>query len=370
MPFESADEFEEVSDISAVTEQMNIELITASKEGNIKAVQELLDSNANVDYTDTSGITALMCATEKGHIKVVELLLKKILSRHIEEIVYNVENKKVIVPIQTETPKILDTQIIKSLILAIKNDHIKTVKCFIENKISLDFFDKHGFTPLAYAIFYQKPNIKKILEKAGADINSCDQYGKTPLIRAIEASNTSEAMSLIINGANVNTLDNNGRTPLIHAVISQRLALISMLIKQDADLKSKDKDGKTPLEYAIDTNDVLIVKILLENGAKLDILTSQKTSPLKYSIDNNSEATIVGEILIHAIKNNIDIELIKKDLQYLDYMYRYNVNEYIKKTPSSDESIKETCATILDQGTYEIEEIQVSHITDRKYIMK
>jgi ankyrin repeat protein len=52
-------------------------LISAAKQGSIVEVQTILDKDANIDETDSSGFTALMYAANNGHIEIVKLLLNK-----------------------------------------------------------------------------------------------------------------------------------------------------------------------------------------------------------------------------------------------------------------------------------------------------
>src|ERR1700757_5086982 len=63
----------------AQTKQLNLEkeIIKAAKSGNTARVNELISQDAALlKVRDTDGSTPLHCATWKGHLAVVELLLK------------------------------------------------------------------------------------------------------------------------------------------------------------------------------------------------------------------------------------------------------------------------------------------------------
>ena len=52
-------------------------LMRASEKGNLDIVQLLLDNGARVNDVDSTGMTALMLAAEVGHLEVIKLLLSK-----------------------------------------------------------------------------------------------------------------------------------------------------------------------------------------------------------------------------------------------------------------------------------------------------
>lgn len=66
------------SDINKIYRGVNYTsrpLILASKNGNIKIVELLLEAGADVNNQDENGYTALMHASERGHVEIVYLLL-------------------------------------------------------------------------------------------------------------------------------------------------------------------------------------------------------------------------------------------------------------------------------------------------------
>ena len=51
-------------------------LLSYASKGNVKAIEELLNTNAVVNASDYDGRTALHLAASEGHVPVVELLIK------------------------------------------------------------------------------------------------------------------------------------------------------------------------------------------------------------------------------------------------------------------------------------------------------
>lgn len=64
-------------DICASAEQSIPALISASREGNLRVVDLLLNYNSDVNFKDGNGSTALHQAANSGHVDVIKLLLKR-----------------------------------------------------------------------------------------------------------------------------------------------------------------------------------------------------------------------------------------------------------------------------------------------------
>ena len=125
------------------------DLIKASKKGDLAALKALLKSDKTLlDARDTDGSTALHCAVWKGHLEVVEFLLKAGANVHSQN----------------------------------SNDH-------------------WGTTPLHAAAHANQTAILQVLIDAGADINAKDMNGKTPLHHTTFHKATSAAKILTKHGA-------------------------------------------------------------------------------------------------------------------------------------------------------------------------
>ncbi|MCY3972807.1 MAG: endonuclease NucS [Candidatus Dadabacteria bacterium] len=129
-------------------------LIRAAKDGDTKAIWELLEAGADIEV---HGLTALMWAAINGHTKVIQALLKA--GADIEE---------------TE--------------------------------------DNKGWTPLMRVA--ADGNTKAILAllEAGADIEARDRYGGTALMKAVKKGHTKAIRVLVEAGADIETRHNGGWT--------------------------------------------------------------------------------------------------------------------------------------------------------------
>jgi len=62
-------------DTSYVVINPGLELLIAASEGDTLKASALFEMGADVNYTNPEGVTALMFASEAGHLPMVELLL-------------------------------------------------------------------------------------------------------------------------------------------------------------------------------------------------------------------------------------------------------------------------------------------------------
>ena len=96
-----------------------------------------------------------------------------------------------------------------------------------------------------------------------AEVNVKDNSGWTPLHWAVDYNRLEIAQFLIPSGAELNAKDKLGQTPLHRAAVRNSLAVAELLISSGADLDAKDNRGNTPLALA-DWNDHQVMKTLLQ----------------------------------------------------------------------------------------------------------
>ena len=128
---------------------------------------------------------------------------------------------------------------------------IEYTKKLIEAGANVNETDKHGRTPLMYAVF---PEAVRYLIDAGANVNAVDNEGNTALMNALFP----ESVKMLIEaGADVNKINKDGQTALMNAYFPDS---VKILVKAGADVNAKNKTGKTALMFAerVDTIEALI----------------------------------------------------------------------------------------------------------------
>jgi ankyrin repeat protein len=194
-------------------------LLVAAEYGNLKIMESLIKSGANVNVQDSKGTTPLFCAAAEGKTEAV----------------------------------------------------IHLTKNGADVNVCAGGFK--GRSPLHAAAEYGDLEILDCLIKSGANVNVQDFDGATPLFSAVAKGKTEAAIHLIENGADVNLRECGftGRSTLHVAAQHGNLEIMDCLIKSGANVNVRDSDGDTPLSYAFKADKTEAAIHLIENYADVYI---------------------------------------------------------------------------------------------------
>ena len=199
-----------------------------NKENYLETQMEVEREIDNINYV-VHGNTPLFLAVLRQNIKIVQLLLES-----------GADVNK------TEKTK-LQRQPIHA---ATKLGNLELVKLLIQYGANLNSVDMDDMTPLSYAAYIGRTDIVKFLCDMGAHIETKDGRGKTPLFNAVE-NNSLETVELLCSlGALVNTHDSDGWTPLIHCVVCGFFDLAEYILSAGANIHDTDRNGETVLHFA------------------------------------------------------------------------------------------------------------------------
>ncbi len=150
--------------------------------------------------------TPLHLAAEKGHLKVVKLLLGKGARSEL--------NMREQYPIH----------------LAAEKGHMEIAELLIATGSPVRAADMTKTTPLHLAVLGGHVNLVNLLLAKGADVNAKDKEGATPLIWAAHAGHKEIVELLITKGADVNTRDTfNRMTALGEATAKKHHDIVELL---------------------------------------------------------------------------------------------------------------------------------------------
>jgi len=135
-----------------ITSKNETALYLAAKKGNKDTVLELLLKQANANQANADGITPLMIASQKGHIDIVNMLIKLTGPKAVDS-----------------NAKAAGYRNVSALYLAVLNNQLDVVRVLLANKADVNITADNGYTPLMVAAHTGNVEIVKLLLENDAD---------------------------------------------------------------------------------------------------------------------------------------------------------------------------------------------------------
>lgn len=155
--------------------------------------------------------------------------------------------------------------------LACEKGHLHVVEYLLRSGVDPNSPDKHKVTPLHIAcIFDQQAIVSRMLD-FGVKVDPTDVEGDTPLHWAATKGYVKIMEMLLERGANITACNQYGWTPLHRAAFNGRPAAINLLMSRKALSSVVTQDGSTPLHLACKQNQLSAVEMLLQWGARADM---------------------------------------------------------------------------------------------------
>ncbi|WP_265028006.1 ankyrin repeat domain-containing protein [Wolbachia endosymbiont (group A) of Calamotropha paludella] len=241
------------------------ELLTAVRDGNLNEVEDLVSQNANVNTTDIYSWTPLHWATFKDHLEIARFLIKK--GADINAADKGPYGKK---PIH----------------VAAENNSKDIIEFFLSKGVGINDTDKQGYTPLHYAAWRGRLEVAKFLIEEYA--NSIFKYnnGSTLPCNA-PLKNHLHVMKCSIGNRNILEIrDNSGRVPLHCAASNGKLDMVKYFIDEEkVDVNIKDNGYWTPLHWASWGGHLDVAKYLVDKRANINAKDKGSKIPLNVAID-------------------------------------------------------------------------------------
>ncbi|NXL15417.1 ANKR6 protein, partial [Setophaga kirtlandii] len=239
-------------------------LLVAAYKGQVENVVQLINRGAKVAVTK-HGRTPLHLAAYKGHLHVVQLLLKAGCDLDIQDDGDQTALHRAAV--------VGNTDIIATL---------------IQEGCALDRQDKDGNTALHEACWHGFSQSAKVLVKAGANVLAKNKAGNTPLHLACQNSHSQSTRVLLLGGSRADLKNNAGDTCLHVAARYNHLPIIRVLLSAFCSVHEKNQAGDTALHVAAALNHKKVVKLLLEAGADASVVNNAGQTPLEVARQHNN----------------------------------------------------------------------------------
>jgi ankyrin repeat protein len=274
------------------------ELWEAADNGDLGTVIECLDQGIYVDISDDNGITALMLASQSGHLNVVEYLA--------------INNANI-----NAKPKFPGTP---PLIAAARNNHVDVVEYLIRHNAEIDAKDDYGRQAIHYTANYGYYILTDMLIYYEADCDEPDNYGRTPLYYAIINAQTEIAKLLVANNADILKIDSNGNSYLHLAADIDTITLIDYMLESNIPYNLTNNNNMSILDLAVYYGNYYLVERLIEKGAiPNDTITEYFNTR---TLANNSGNRKIKKL----IKNQGIKNIHKPYFQYIDLVWDLSFN--------------------------------------------
>ncbi|KAI3688006.1 hypothetical protein L1987_81712 [Smallanthus sonchifolius] len=215
--------------VDAVTKDGNTALHLAVEERRRDCARLLLTSGAQFDICNSSaGETPLHIAAALGDENMVKLLIQMGANKNIQ----NRDRKTAYdVAVEHGHTRLFDALgLADTLSVAATKGDIRTIKRLLEDGVTINGLDQHGWTVLHRASFKGRADIVQILVNKGIDIDARDEDGYTALHCAVESGHTDVIELLVKKGADVDARTNKGATAMQIAVSLNYTGIIRVLI--------------------------------------------------------------------------------------------------------------------------------------------
>ncbi|NXW62021.1 ANKR6 protein, partial [Eurystomus gularis] len=240
-------------------------LLIAAYKGQVENVVQLINKGAKVAVTK-HGRTPLHLAAHKGHLHVVQVLLKAGCDLDIQD-----DGDQ--------------TALHRAAVVG-NTDVIATL---IQEGCALDRQDKDGNTALHEACWHGFSQSAKVLVKAGANVLAKNKAGNTPLHLACQNSHSQSTRVLLLGGSRADLKNNAGDTCLHVAARYNHLPIVRVLLSAFCSVHEKNQAGDTALHVAAALNHRKVVKLLLEAGADASVVNNVSSqTPLEVARQHNN----------------------------------------------------------------------------------
>lgn len=275
-------------------------LVESAKAGNKKAVHAFMIAGMNLYESNTKGETALIGAVDAQNAEMVKYILKKT-DMHTDMLL---------------TIDKQDKNANTALIVATEKGNLPIVELLLKNHANPNIWNKNFNQPTHIALKEGYRNIFNVLiNSTRIDINVKNGKYQTILMQAVLQNEKDIVSKILEKDADVNIASHGNFTPLMAACKNKNIDIANLLIAKGAKIDAIDIQGRTPLNLAVLNNSGDIVNMLIEKGADINFTKLGFKSPLQVALENNTDN---NNIIVALIANGADLKAVYDNANVLD----------------------------------------------------
>ncbi|XP_026207570.1 ankyrin repeat and SOCS box protein 3 isoform X2 [Anabas testudineus] len=235
--------------VNSLTHEGESACYLAAQRGHLAVVQLLLKSHANINQLTNDLSCPLYAAVDGGHKEVVELLVRK----------------------EAEVNRTHTASCWTCLHQAVYKGHSEIVRILV-NVCNLEAVDDHRISPLFVAAQYGQQECLEILVKAGANVNTQAADLATPLLIASQEGHQACVDFLLDHGADPNIACSTEwpQFPIHAAAEFGHIGILRRLTAVTDRACNRSNDMVSPLYVAVHGHQSKSVELLLREGYSPD----------------------------------------------------------------------------------------------------
>jgi ankyrin repeat protein len=241
-------------------------------DGTLDITKVLVDAGATINFKSPSGTSPFYNAIFNKHLPVIEYLISK--GVNVDEKIGKNEHT--------------------GLFKACEDGSLDIAKVLVDAGANINFKSKERYTPLFFAVQYNRKPIVEYLVSKGVKIDEKNgQLEHTAMIKACEDGSLDIVKVLVDAGANINLKSKGEFSPLLYAVENKRKPIVEYLVSKGVNIDEKNGHlGNTALIKACEFGSLDIAKVLVDAGANINLKSKAGFTPLFYAVQKNHKPVV------------------------------------------------------------------------------
>ncbi|CAL4113280.1 unnamed protein product [Meganyctiphanes norvegica] len=294
------------ADVNQTNTQGMSALNLASAHGQCEVVRLLVAAQASLTTTDCFNHSPMVLAAQQGYLNVVGYL-QSCDWPGPAEVLRNVSYQALVAASANGHSNVVEFLLDMSdvsingsdnvtgetaLTAAAGAGHTALIASLLRMGAAINKSNSRNCSPLTCSVRSGHYEVAKLLLGQGVDVESPDGHGRTPLMVSAAEGHLGLMELLISRGASITRTDREGLSPLSWACLKGHIHAVQYLVDCNANLNLPDKSGRTPLDLAAYQGDPTVVQFLLERGAVIEHVDINGMRPLDRAISARNAAAV------------------------------------------------------------------------------